>query len=107
MTPHVYVSGTVMFDMARYQYDVPPQKTPRFSPNLFGFGIGYKDECTTLGVNYLSYLNDSSAGDRSRNQTVMFTLQLRTLGDIKGSTNIGAASNTTNSDGLLSQVAQP
>ena len=107
VTPHVYVSGTVMFDMARYQYDVPPQKTPRFSPNLFGFGIGYKDECTTLGVNYLSYLNDSSAGDRSRNQTVMFTLQLRTLGDIKGSTNIGAASNTTNSDGLLSQVAQP
>ena len=106
VTRNVYVNGTVMFDMARFQYDVPPQKTPRFSPNLYGFGIGYKDECTTLGVNYLSYLNDSSAGDRTRNQTVMFTLQLRTLGDIKGSTSVGATSPTA-SDGLLSQVVQP
>ena len=88
-----------MFDMARYQYDVAPQKTPRFSPNLYGLGLEYKDECTTLGLNYTSYLNDASAGDRTRNQSLMFTLQLRTLGDIKARTSLGNTS-SSNSDGL-------
>ena len=98
VTDNIYVNGTVMFDMARYQYDVAPQKTPRLSPNLYGLGIGYKDDCTTFGLNYTSYLNDSSAGDRGRNQSLMFTLQLRTLGDIKGRTSIGASSGS--SDGI-------
>jgi LPS-assembly protein len=102
VTDNFYVNGTVMFDMARYLYDVTPQKSSRFSTNLYGFGIGYKDECTTFGLNYVSYLNDPSSGDRTRNQTVMFKLELRTLGDIKGRTNIGGAANTTTtSDGLL------
>lgn len=99
LTDYLKVNGTVMFDMARYQYDVAPKNTPRFSPNLFGFGVEYKDEATTFGLNYTSYLNDSSAGNRSRNQSLMFTLQLRTLGDIKGRTSIGNGSGTS-SDGI-------
>ena len=99
LTENFYVNGTVMFDMARYRYDVAPQKTPRFSPNLYGLGIGYKDEDTTFGLNYVSYLNDPSSGDKSRNQSLMFTLQLRTLGDVKARTSIGN-STSSSSDGL-------
>ena len=85
-----------MFDLARNQYDVPPQKSSRFSPNFYGAGIGYADDCTNFSLNYLSYLNDPASGDRTRNQSVMLTLQLRTLGDVKARTSVG----TTSSDGI-------
>ena len=94
--PNMFVTGTAMFDMARNQYDVPPHKSARFSPNFYGLGVGYADDCTNFSLNYLSYLNDPASGDRTRNQSVMLTLQLRTLGDVKARTSVGTAS----SDGI-------
>ncbi|MFZ9501170.1 MAG: LPS-assembly protein LptD [Beijerinckiaceae bacterium] len=56
---------------------------PLLSVAGFGVGGGYTDECTTLSVAYSSVLNDNGAGTQIRNQTVLFQLQLRTLGDAR------------------------
>ena len=95
--PNFFVTGTAMFDMARYLYDLPGQKSARFTPNLLGVGFGYSDECTNFSLNYASYLNDPGSGTNTRNQSVMLSLQLRTLGDVKARSSLGS---TPSSDGI-------
>ena len=50
--------------------------------NQVSLGVGYMDECTTFSVNYIMTPRDDSlaSGERDRNQTLLFRLELRTLG---------------------------
>lgn len=121
VTKNYFLSGNVTFDMSRYLYN--SLTTDQFSTSLLtgvntttltgvnvtgtapvfsiaamGFGAGYHDECTELSINYTSiYAPQASTGLPARNQTVMLTLKLRTLGEIK--TGVGLGSTLVN-DGV-------
>jgi LPS-assembly protein len=98
VTKNYFVSGSVTFDMSRYLYNalttyptvnIPltgvnlTGTAPVFSVAALGVGAGYHDECTTLLVNYTSnYQPQANTSLPARNQTVMVTLQLRTLGTL-------------------------
>jgi LPS-assembly protein len=105
LTPNWFVTGSVLLDLDRYL-----QSRDEFinaylaSPNTAVYnrqsaayvsaltlGLGYIDECTTFTVSYSMSPRDISvtSGEKNRNQVVMFTLELRTLGQISGSQNIG------------------
>ena len=92
------VDGSLVLDMSRHYYDTLGQTTPILYPVGYSFGVGYKDECTTVTVRYSS--NVSAPGvytefpggpviynPATRNQTLMFQIVLRTLGDVKS--NVG------------------
>lgn len=92
------VSGSLVLDMSRHYYDTAVQSTSVFYPVGYSIGMGYKDECTTFTVKYSSNLSAPAAypayaggpvvyNPAVRNQTFMFQLTLRTLGDVKG--NVG------------------
>jgi LPS-assembly protein len=81
-----YTEGNVTFDMSRHLY--PAALISYTNPGPFaiaalGIGAGYTDECTTFSVNYTSIYQDNGTGSFERNQTVLLSLQLRTLGDAK------------------------
>ena len=82
-----YVNGTVIFDMTRHLYNTGTGSSPLFSVAGLGLGAGYRDECATLSVNYTStYPQNSTA--TTRNQTLVFQLVLRTLGEARVSTSV-------------------
>jgi LPS-assembly protein len=92
------IDGSLVLDMSRHYYDVPGQETPVFYPIGYSLGLGYKDECTTLTIRYSSSTSAPAAFTEyaggpltylpaTRNQTLMFQLVLRTLGDIRA--NVG------------------
>ena len=92
------VNGSLVLDMSRHYYDTLGQETPIFYPVGYSFGVGYKDECTTLTIRYSSTLSTPAAysvypggpviyNPATRNQTLMIQLVLRTLGDVKS--NVG------------------
>jgi LPS-assembly protein len=92
------VNGSLVLDMSRHYYDTLGQETPIFYPVGYSFGVGYKDDCTTLTIKYSSNLSTPAAysvfpggpviyNPATRNQTLMIQLVLRTLGDIKS--NVG------------------
>ena len=92
------VNGSLVLDMSRHYYDTAGQETPIFYPVGYSFGLGYKDDCTTFSLRYSSNLSAPAAypiyaggpviyNPAVRNQTLMFQLVLRTIGDIKG--NVG------------------
>lgn len=87
-----FVTGNVIFDMSRHLYNTTQSSgAPLFSLAGLGVGAGYTDECATLSVNYTSVYQDGIGGvGPQRNQTVMFQLQLRTLGDTRFASNVGA-----------------
>ena len=79
-----FAQGNVTFDMSRHLY--PAALINYTNPGPFavaavGIGAGYTDECTTFSVNYSSVYQDNGTGSFTRNQTVLVSLQLRTLGD--------------------------
>ncbi len=80
-----FVNGSVIFDMSRYLYSASPSEAkPLFSVAGLSVGGGYRDECATLTVNYTStYPQNVNGTPTTRNQTVVFQLQLRTLGEAK------------------------
>jgi LPS-assembly protein len=106
LTENYFLTGNVTFDMSRHFYNAltisPATNTtltginvtgtaPLFSIAALGIGAGYKDECTTLFVNYSSvYQAQASTGLPARNQTIMVSLQLRTLGDAKFNYGLGS-----------------
>jgi LPS-assembly protein len=116
LTKNYFVSGTVTFDMSRYLYNnLTPYPTltttytginlqgaaPVFSVAAMGLGGGYQDECTTFLVNYTSnYQQQTNTGLPARNQTVMVSLQLRTLGSVSFNQ---ALSSVTMNDGVRTQ----
>ena len=85
-----FVNGSVIFDMSRHLYSASPSETkPLFSVAGLGVGGGYRDECATLMVNYTSTYPQSVSGTpTTRNQTLVFQLQLRTLGEAKVSSSV-------------------
>jgi LPS-assembly protein len=87
------VNGSLVLDMSRHYYDTLGQETPVLYPVGFSFGVGYKDDCTTLTIKYSSSLSQPAAytlpngvviyNPATRSQFLMIQLELRTLGDIK------------------------
>jgi len=105
LTSNYYVAGAVTFDMSRYLYNsltADPLTTtvltgstlvgtaPVFSVATLGFGGGYHDDCTTFTINYSSRYQPQSSGQPARNQTILLSLQLRTLGELKTSVSLGS-----------------
>ncbi|HEX2135422.1 MAG TPA: LPS-assembly protein LptD [Microvirga sp.] len=106
LTPNWFVSGSVLLDLDRYllardqfikDFLADPKKAVYHREDYahltgVSLGLGYVDECTTFTVTYSMSPRDVSvtSGEKNRNQTLLFTLELRTLGEISGSQNIGA-----------------
>ncbi len=106
ITKNYFLNGTVTFDMSRYLYNnltsTPALYTgytginligsaPPFSVAALGAGVGYHDECTTLSINYSQiYQPQSYSGLPARNQSVMVTLQFRTLGEARFNYGLGS-----------------
>jgi LPS-assembly protein len=86
---HWNVHGTVILDMSRHLYDLPGQHTPYLDPTTFGVGFGYNDECTTLKVDFSStYSQPVALTPATRDETILVQLTLRTLGEIKASSDV-------------------
>ncbi len=102
ITSNYFVAANVTFDLSRHLYNnvlarpaifqnpITGQVTtaaqtgttgsaPVFSIAGLNIGAGYKDDCTTLMVNYSTSYQPNSLGQPARNQTVLVSLQLRTL----------------------------
>ncbi|WP_296713943.1 LPS assembly protein LptD [Rhodoblastus sp.] len=84
---HYFVSGSINFDLSRHYYYPAylPTQQPIYSIATWGLGMGYNDDCTKLMINYINQISDNYGNPPvyTRNQTVLLTLDLRTLGDIK------------------------
>ncbi len=83
ISDNYFAQGNITFDMSRQFY--PPVEIGYTTPGPFaiaayGLGAGYQDDCTTFSVNYTSVYQDNRNTARSRNQTWLVQLQLRTLG---------------------------
>ena len=89
-----FMNGTVIFDLARNLDNTSSGSSSNFAVAGLGLGAGYRDECAILSVNYTSTYPQNTTAPTSRNQTVVFQLVLRTLGQAKVSTSVSALSNT-------------
>jgi LPS-assembly protein len=112
------VRAGVLFDLDKYKYDREVWRTayaaaqaastaapayPNTSPfqtASTSFGINYTDECTVFDVSYTQSYADRQAGATKDTRTIMFRLELRTLGEINYSQNLGGT--TSSSDGVSS-----
>ena len=95
-TANWWASGSLSFDLARYQRDNGfPQGGSNSDPwpSIPGFslGVGYTDECTTIGITYANASGSSQGLINGRVQSVMVRLELRTLGGASVSQSLGAA----------------
>lgn len=95
-TSNWWATGSLSFDLARYQRDNGfPQGGSNSDPwpSIPGFsvGVGYMDECTTIGITYANSSGSSQGLINGRVQTVMLRLELRTLGGATVSQSVGAA----------------
>ncbi len=84
ITDNYFLQGNVTFDMSRHLYPealIDYTNPGPFAVAALGVGGGYSDECTTFTINYTSVYQDNGTGSFGRNQTVLVSLQLRTLGD--------------------------
>jgi LPS-assembly protein len=95
------VDGSLVLDMSRHYYDTLGQTTPILYPVGYSVGVGYKDDCTTLTIRYSSNVSQPAVysefpggpviyNPATRNQSVMFELVLRTLGDVKANVGVGS-----------------
>ncbi len=95
ITDKVALNGNVIFDLSRHLYNGAATTGPAIRPaplfSIAGLGLGatYTDDCTTLGVQYTSVLQANGAGQSVRNQTLLLSLQLRTVGDTKVRSSLG------------------
>lgn len=106
------VRGSLLFDLDKYKYDreryrdalslyqaypavypnpVYPNTGP-FQTAAASLGLRYQDECTIFDVSYSQSYADRQAGSTKDTRTVMFRLELRTLGQISYSQNLGTSS---------------
>ncbi|WP_255565086.1 LPS-assembly protein LptD [Methylovirgula sp. HY1] len=96
-TKSYFVSGNISFDMSRQFYPISMtsfQSGP-FAISSYGLAGGYKDDCTTVQVSYTNVYEDIGTGSFIHNQTLLVTLQLRTLGDTSFSQNFLSAPSAT------------
>ena len=56
------------------------------------FGINYTDECTVFDISYSQSYADRQSGATKDTRTVMFRLELRTLGELSYTQNLDGAS---------------
>ncbi len=96
ITKNYFVNGNVQFDMSRYLYNSTAAYNgfygyaPLFSVAGLGVGAGYHDDCTTFTISYTSvYQVNTSTGLPGRNQTILATLQLRSLAEAKIGASLG------------------
>ncbi len=84
---HYFVSGNINFDLSRHYYYPTYLSTPQplFSIATWGLGLGYTDDCTKVILNYSDSLSYGFGNPPiyMRNQIVLLTVDLRTLGQIK------------------------
>lgn len=116
ITPNWFVSGSLLLDLSRYlevrdlyangaeayllnPVGLPPDRGTRDKLYVAGtnLGFGYRDECTTVSLNYISSPRETASGLRERNQTFLLRLELRTLGEANFRQNL---STTTTADGI-------
>jgi LPS-assembly protein len=107
LTKNYFATGAVTFDMSRYLYNSLTSTNPLLNTTLTGAnligtapvfsiatlaaGLGYQDECTTFSVYYTSiYQPQATTGLPARNQTVLVSLQFRTLGEFKFNRGLGS-----------------
>jgi len=120
VTENWRVRGGVLFDLDKYKYDreryrdlyaaylaAPTLNTAPVYPNTGPFqtastsiGLNYTDECTVFDISYSQSYADRQSGATKDTRTVMFRLELRTLGEISYSQNLGGTS--SNGDGVSS-----
>lgn len=106
------VRAGVLFDLDKYKYDrevwrntyqaallnpaiaVPAYpKTGPFQTASMNVGLNYTDECTVFDVSYTQAYADRALGGTNKDtRTVMFRLELRTLGEVSYSQNLGQTS---------------
>ena len=93
------VEGNVVFDLSRHLYNgLTTAHVGPFSVAGLGVGVGYEDTCTTFNIKYnATYRDNATNSTRTRSQSVLFELKLRTLGDTKVKTSLGSSQVT---DGL-------
>jgi LPS-assembly protein len=116
ITPNWFVTGSVLFDLSHYlqvrefyataaqAYFLNPvgtaptyERADKFYVSSSGLGFGYRDECTTVSLNYLSSPIETASGLRERNRTFLLRIELRTLGEANFRQNL---STTTTADGI-------
>jgi LPS-assembly protein len=101
MFQNYFISGDITWDLGRHNYNGVEYFTgynsagaavfetapaaPLFAIATWGAGVGYQDECLKLGLNYRDSISDGYGypPGYARNKSVVFTLELRTLGDIR------------------------
>jgi LPS-assembly protein len=113
LTPNWSVSGSVLFDLARYldardTYTtnylnalatggqaaadrIVYNRTSAYAVASTGLSVGYRDECTTFSLNYTMSPRLGATGQRESDQTVLVRLELRTLGQTALSQNLNGA----------------
>jgi len=104
ISPNWYVTGSILLDLDRYllaretyvaQLTTNPdavydrQKVAYVSGMSLGFG--YVDECTTFSLRYSVTPREvvRNSGEKNQNHTIAFTLELRSLGEVGYTQNIG------------------
>jgi LPS-assembly protein len=111
ITPNWYVNGSVLVDLDRYMtardtfisnYISDPATAVYNKEDLaylssMSLGLGYTDECVTFSVRYSVTPRDVAitSGEKDRNQTLVFTLELRTLGQISVNQNFADEASDT------------
>jgi LPS-assembly protein len=88
------ITGNITLDMSRHYYDTS-YGSP-FYPTQYGVGVSYDaNNCTTLKIAYNSVLTvpisatpGVPAAPSVRDQTLLFQINFRTLGDIKSSAGV-------------------
>jgi LPS-assembly protein len=104
------VRGTWLIDLDKFKYDreryrdnlalyngqyllVPPvyPRTGLVQTSQVTLGLQYKDECTIFDISYIRNFADKQSGARQDGQTLMFRLELRTLGAVNYRQNFGSA----------------
>ena len=91
---HYFVNGSATVDLNPYKFDVltSAYDVKQGHPTLavLSAGVGYQDDCTTVSLSY-SRSYTSAIGTESLNQTVLVSLNLRTLADVKLNQSLGSA----------------
>jgi LPS-assembly protein len=106
LTDNWAVKGSVLFDLDRdkqnqYKYYAGLTDTldtsKKWTAANMSLGVTYQDECVVLDVTYTSSLKDRSSGTKRSDSAIMVRLELRTLGEISFSQDVGSSST---SDGI-------
>lgn len=88
---HYFVESGVVFDLSRYLYNgTYGIDVGRWSIASANLGLGYEDDCTSFSLRYSAWYQDPNSSTRTRSQSVMVELKLRTLGDIKTRSSFGS-----------------